>query len=233
MDQRARTATLDGFRKGEITFLVASDVAARGLDIPDVSHVFNFDVPVSPEDYVHRIGRTGRAGREGFAAMLVTPDDVVALKSIEKLVNSKIEWLGGEPDPELMVSSPSARRGRGGRTARGPREGAPARAPREGGAVRPPREAGAGRPPREAGAGRAPREVTEGRRGVRGEARKPAAVHADPVASPSAAQPHIRPVHDRKPKPPHKTREPEGAVIGLGDHVPAFLLRPVRIAADR
>jgi superfamily II DNA/RNA helicase len=234
MDQRARTATLDGFRKGDITFLVASDVAARGLDIPDVSHIFNFDVPVSPEDYVHRIGRTGRAGREGFAAMLVTPEDIDALKSIEKLMNSKIEWLGGEPDPEVMASSPSARRGRGGRTARGGREGAAARAPREAAAGRAPREAGAGRAPREGAAGRAPREVTEGRRGVRGEARKPAAAHtAEPVASPTAAQPHIRPVHDRKPKPQHKTRESESAVIGLGDHVPAFLLRPVRIAADR
>lgn len=73
MDQRQRTATLDAFRSGEISILAASDVAARGLDIPEVSHVLNYDVPVHPEDYVHRIGRTGRAGREGFAAMLVTP----------------------------------------------------------------------------------------------------------------------------------------------------------------
>ncbi len=65
LDQRQRTATLEAFRKGEITFLAASDVAARGLDIPDVSHIFNFDVPISPEDYVHRIGRTGRAAVRG------------------------------------------------------------------------------------------------------------------------------------------------------------------------
>ena len=67
MDQSARTAALEQFRNGEVTLLVASDVAARGLDIPDVSHVFNFDVPHHPDDYVHRIGRTGRAGRSGTA----------------------------------------------------------------------------------------------------------------------------------------------------------------------
>src|ERR1700736_5976231 len=73
MDQSSRTAALDQFRKGEVALLVASDVAARGLDIPDVSHIFNFDVPHHAEDYVHRIGRTGRAGLEGTAITLVTP----------------------------------------------------------------------------------------------------------------------------------------------------------------
>jgi superfamily II DNA/RNA helicase len=71
MDQRSRTNMLQGFKDNKITLLVASDVAARGLDIPDVSHVFNFDVPIHAEDYVHRIGRTGRAGREGAAFTLV------------------------------------------------------------------------------------------------------------------------------------------------------------------
>ena len=75
MDQTSRTKTLDGFRDGNIKLLVASDVAARGLDIPDVSHVFNFDVPIHAEDYVHRIGRCGRAGRDGWAFTLVTPAD--------------------------------------------------------------------------------------------------------------------------------------------------------------
>ncbi|TPQ48935.1 DEAD/DEAH box helicase, partial [Prosthecomicrobium hirschii] len=75
MDQRARMATLDGFRAGRITLLVASDVAARGLDIPDVSHVYNYDMPVHAEDYVHRIGRTGRAGRSGVAITIVTDLD--------------------------------------------------------------------------------------------------------------------------------------------------------------
>jgi len=100
MDQRARTLTLDAFRSGDITFLVASDVAARGLDIPEVSHVFNFDVPTHAEDYVHRIGRTGRAGREGYAATLVTKKETPALKDIETLIGGKIEWLGDKPEAE-------------------------------------------------------------------------------------------------------------------------------------
>jgi superfamily II DNA/RNA helicase len=71
MDQRARTTMLDSFRKGTLSFLVASDVAARGLDIPDVSHVFNFDVPIHAEDYVHRIGRTGRAGTDRAPSLTI------------------------------------------------------------------------------------------------------------------------------------------------------------------
>ena len=70
MSQPARTETLEQFKAGEIQILVASDVAARGLDIVDMSHVFNFDVPFSPEDYVHRIGRTGRAGKTGHSFTL-------------------------------------------------------------------------------------------------------------------------------------------------------------------
>ena len=84
MDQMSRTATLDAFREGRITLLAASDVAARGLDIPDVSHIFNFDVPWQSDDYVHRIGRTGRAGKEGRSLTLVTPDDAKQLKDIER-----------------------------------------------------------------------------------------------------------------------------------------------------
>ncbi|MDE1936015.1 DEAD/DEAH box helicase, partial [Bradyrhizobium sp.] len=90
MDQSARTAALDQFRKGEIPLLVASDVAARGLDIPAVSHVFNFDVPHHADDYVHRIGRTGRAGRTGTAVSIVTPLDHKSLAAIEKLIGQSI-----------------------------------------------------------------------------------------------------------------------------------------------
>jgi superfamily II DNA/RNA helicase len=93
MDQSARLRTLTAFRAQEVTFLIASDVAARGLDIPEVSHVFNFDVPVHSEDYVHRIGRTGRAGREGRAYMLVTPHDSKHFKAIEELIKKSIGWF--------------------------------------------------------------------------------------------------------------------------------------------
>src|SRR5690606_37940389 len=82
MDQKSRMETLDAFKHDKLTLLVASDVAARGLDIPKVSHVFNFDVPVHAEDYVHRIGRTGRAGRSGVSYTLVTPSDGKYLEAI-------------------------------------------------------------------------------------------------------------------------------------------------------
>ena len=90
LDQSQRTATLDKFRNGELRFLIASDVAARGLDIPSVSHVFNFDVPSNSEDYVHRIGRTGRAGRQGKAVMVSAPRDAKNLQAIEKLIGKEI-----------------------------------------------------------------------------------------------------------------------------------------------
>jgi superfamily II DNA/RNA helicase len=94
MDQPARMAALDQFRKGEVTLLVASDVAARGLDIPDVSHIYNFDVPFHADDYVHRIGRTGRAGRSGTAITLVSgSNDAKAVAAIEKLIGRTIPYM--------------------------------------------------------------------------------------------------------------------------------------------
>src|SRR5262249_8121899 len=96
MDQPARMAALDQFRKGELPLLVASDVAARGLDIPEVSHVFNFDVPHHPDDYVHRIGRTGRAGRSGTAISIVTPLDHKSVAAIEKLIGQDIPKAEGD-----------------------------------------------------------------------------------------------------------------------------------------
>jgi superfamily II DNA/RNA helicase len=93
LDQSQRTKTLDGFRAGDLRILVASDVAARGLDVPSVSHVFNFDVPGHPEDYVHRIGRTGRAGREGKAITICSSRDEKALAAVENLLQKEIARL--------------------------------------------------------------------------------------------------------------------------------------------
>ncbi len=90
LDQSQRTRTLDGFRAGTLRFLIASDVAARGLDVPAVSHIFNFDVPSHSEDYVHRIGRTGRAGRAGKAIMICVPADERNLGDIERLIGKEI-----------------------------------------------------------------------------------------------------------------------------------------------
>ena len=97
MDQSARLKTLSAFRGGEVTHLIASDVAARGLDIPEVSHVFNYDVPIHAEDYVHRVGRTGRAGREGHAFTMVSKLDTKHLKAIEQLIKKDIAWFGDMP----------------------------------------------------------------------------------------------------------------------------------------
>lgn len=107
LDQSQRTRTLDGFREGSLRFLVASDVAARGLDVPSVSHVFNFDVPGHAEDYVHRIGRTGRAGREGKAMMICVPRDEKNLEDIEKLIQKEIPRI----DNPLKSSKPEQAEG--------------------------------------------------------------------------------------------------------------------------
>ncbi len=110
MDQRSRMATLATFKAGKLKLLIASDVAARGLDIPDVSHIFNFDVPSHAEDYVHRIGRTGRAGRSGTAITLVAPADKKYLDAIEKLIQIKIDWAGssGQKATPAKAEAPKA-----------------------------------------------------------------------------------------------------------------------------
>jgi len=113
------TKTLDGFRSGEVTILVASDVAARGLDIPAVSHVFNFDVPYHSDDYVHRVGRTGRAGRSGEAYMLVTSADGKYVEAIEKLTKCKLARRSIEGLAEQVRERPPREKNREGRGGRG------------------------------------------------------------------------------------------------------------------
>lgn len=108
MDQKARMEALDAFKNNEAQLLVASDVAARGLDIPDVSHVFNFDISRHAEDYVHRIGRTGRAGRSGAAFSIITTEDAKQINAIQDLIKTQLEWYGEPLDP----NAPPARRAR-------------------------------------------------------------------------------------------------------------------------
>ena len=124
LDQSQRTKTLDGFRDGDIRLLVASDVAARGLDIPSVSHVFNYDVPSHAEDYVHRIGRTGRAGRNGKAMMISGPKDEKNFDAIERLIQKEIPRIENplkqaEPEAKDAITEEQTgdkpRRSRGGR----------------------------------------------------------------------------------------------------------------------
>jgi superfamily II DNA/RNA helicase len=127
LEQSQRTRTLDAFRRGELKVLVASDVAARGLDIPDVSHIFNYDVPHHADDYVHRIGRTGRAGKTGQTYMIVTPADGRALDKVVRLtgkapdeVKLDLDWSqaktsprsGGERRPDSSRGRRDRSRGR-------------------------------------------------------------------------------------------------------------------------
>ena len=136
MDQSDRIAEFDRFKNNEINILVASDVAARGLDVKGVSHVINFDVQWQPDDYVHRIGRTGRAGMKGIAITLATPEDAEAIAAIEKLTGHKIARVGEtatRPDAQPVKAGerkqerrPSRDRKRGERPARSAREAEPA-----------------------------------------------------------------------------------------------------------
>jgi superfamily II DNA/RNA helicase len=115
MDQPARMAALEQFRKGEVTLLVASDVAARGLDISEVSHIYNFDVPFHPDDYVHRIGRTGRAGRSGTAITIVAGShDVKAVAAIEKLIGRTIPYMEQPAAAAPPPAQPTAAQHKGG-----------------------------------------------------------------------------------------------------------------------
>ncbi|MFN5783169.1 MAG: DEAD/DEAH box helicase [Novosphingobium sp.] len=131
MDQSARIAELDRFKDGTINILCCSDVAARGLDVKGVSHVFNFDTPWHPDDYVHRIGRTGRAGATGRAFTLVAPEDLEAIDNVEKLTGMKIPVFAVETGKvaEKPERAPRERKAREGK----PREDKPRReeAPRE------------------------------------------------------------------------------------------------------
>jgi len=159
MDQSARTAALDQFRRGEVKLLVASDVAARGLDIPAVSHVFNFDVPHHPDDYVHRIGRTGRAGRAGTAITIVAPADSKSVAAIEQLTGQTIAWAG-EPAPPADESR-----------AREHRDSRPSRQDHRG----PRRQEHSSRPARQERPARAGRPLAEVARLDEARSRRPAA----------------------------------------------------------
>jgi superfamily II DNA/RNA helicase len=183
LDQSERTAALDRFRRGDAKLLVASDVAARGLDIPAVSHVFNFDVPHHADDYVHRIGRTGRAGLTGTAITLVAPIDKKAVAAIEQLTGQAIAWQGA---PQQEAAEPHEHRSRG-RSGRGNADGH--------------------------------------RRSERGPQRQPER-KSERKSEPSSA-PVARIDEARKRRRP----EPVAEIADADNHLPAFLLRPVRVKA--
>ena len=179
LSQSHRMDVLEKFRNGDVKILVASDVAARGLDIPDVSHVFNFDVPQQAEDYIHRIGRTGRAGRTGHSIMLATPDDGPYVRAIQNMIEKEIETVT-VPDiqsQELDFDDKSTRRRR------------------RGGKAKPEAKAEKPKPQRE--------KATSKRSG----------------------KPQAKPQQKRDKKSEEKQ---DRDVVGMGDHVPAFLMRKPR-----
>jgi superfamily II DNA/RNA helicase len=210
MPQSRRTETLERFKEGEIRFLVASDVAARGLDIQGMSHVFNFDVPIHAEDYVHRIGRTGRAGREGRSFTIATPEDGRFVDAIAKLIGKEIptiaiDGLGAaelSPDGD---SGESRHRGRGDR-GRNRRDGRRPSAPPE-------REARRDQPRRQEG------ERQQQPRPPLREAPRPVTMDPEGKVTPLPRRDERRDDH-----------EDDRRVVGFGDHLPAFLARPPRIA---
>ncbi|WP_296676664.1 DEAD/DEAH box helicase [Novosphingobium sp.] len=171
MDQSARVAELDRFKDGSINILCCSDVAARGLDVKGVSHVFNFDTPWHPDDYVHRVGRTGRAGATGRAFTLIAPEDAEAIENVEKLTGGKLAVFEVEGDPKPERSS---------RAERAPREDKPRRERAEQ-AERAPREQ---RAPRQERTVRAEREERAPRAEPRRESRQRRSESAEAPSKP-------------------------------------------------
>ncbi|MDF2231885.1 DEAD/DEAH box helicase [Albimonas sp. CAU 1670] len=281
LDQSVRTRTLDGFRSGDISILVASDVAARGLDIPSVSHVINFDVPIHSEDYVHRIGRTGRAGRKGKAMSICFPHEEKHLAKIEELLGKEVPRLesplAAEAEPEAAetasekssekssskaaATSPEAAERSDARATRRRTRTARGRKKDEAETVEAPADAAAETPVEtieaEAAAPEAPAEEAPKERRRAPRRRKAASEDprdAAPVEDPRDSAPVAR--EEREERPARREREDRnergsndrnadrgnndrnadrggrrrgGPVVGMGDHVPAFMLREVNL----
>jgi superfamily II DNA/RNA helicase len=185
MEQPERIRELDRFKTGEINILVASDVAARGLDIKGVSHVFNFDVPWQPDDYIHRIGRTGRAGATGIAITLATAADADQLAAIERMIGAPIRPLGDAEAPPAPTAeeAPAAAKPE---AKSEPRAKRPARRPRKSEAPREEPEAAEEREPEAAPPPRRERQPAEARRPR--EERRPTPQPRAPEPQPDAAE---------------------------------------------
>ena len=220
MDQTSRMHTLDSFKSGELSILVASDVAARGLDIPNVSHVFNFDLPTHAEDYVHRIGRTGRAGRAGVAISIATKADKKYVDAIHSLTGDSVEWIGEKDftsspdssgDDEQQSKSKRPRRSRGGKskdedttTSAQSSEERPSKSRRKRSDRAPAQESKSDEPqaqPQDTRASSSNRNSGQNTSQGSGQSRG----------------------NNRR----NRDRD-DHQVIGMGDHVPAFLLQPIR-----
>jgi superfamily II DNA/RNA helicase len=237
LDQSMRTRTLESFRKGDLKLLVASDVAARGLDIPDVSHVFNYDVPHHADDYVHRIGRTGRAGKSGATFMIITPADARALDKVLKLtgkapqeVTLDLDWGSAKSEPRAKSSRRPDRHEGGRDRSRGRPESETSVASME--PLTPTKPAVAPAP-----AAPAPAEPA---------ARVAEAKSERPARDRTSRDPHRRERAQREaaapaPQEPRRGVQPvaqrdddDRRVVGFGSDLPAFLARqiPIPVSAD-
>jgi superfamily II DNA/RNA helicase len=231
LDQSTRTRTLESFRKGELRLLVASDVAARGLDIPDVSHVFNYDVPHHADDYVHRIGRTGRAGKTGETFMIVTPADSRNLDKVIKLIGQAPEELKVDLDwDEARARGERQRKNGPERGAKGGR-GRDRERPGRGAAVRPRRaETVTEAAPAVAAPVAAPESARPPREPRQGRPPRPESPAPTPRAEPAPAR-DAGPVRDERPRREDRSAKEESSerdergVKGFGADVPAFLQR--------
>jgi superfamily II DNA/RNA helicase len=255
MSQPARTETLAKFKAGEARLLVCSDVAARGLDIAGLSHVFNFDVPTTAEDYVHRIGRTGRAGRGGRSFTLAAPEDSKYVQAINKLINKTITVVeidgltkpsrsAPAPTPPPASASEESRPGPAARRSRPPRRSESQRAAPSDettsvavnvdAAPPPPANLNASIPSMDADTAASTTDVSPAavpverdqapRQRARGAPREEALLQGNP-------NPNRRSRHSNRPHPGEKVPPPVPAnapTTGMGDHVPAFMLRPGR-----
>ena len=264
MAQANRTKTLERFKTGEVQLLVASDVAARGLDIQGLSHVFNFDVPIHAEDYVHRIGRTGRAGLSGKSFTLAAPEDGRAVQAIVTLIGKDIPMTEAEGIATQELVYEDTRRGRGGR-GRG--------VARRGESKRPDSKRPDAKRPEPARRSDAPRPQARQAEAQPVEARQPEQDRAESDRPrerrsrdhrPDQRRPDQRRQGDNRPKAEPIRMTPEGMerssnvtvlaeaanrrdgrgrperddaddrrVVGFGDHLPAFLARPVRLVESR
>jgi superfamily II DNA/RNA helicase len=218
MDQRQRMITLEKFRAGEITFLVASDVAARGLDIPNVGHVFNFDIPIHAEDYIHRIGRTGRAGRKGYAASLITPSDKKYLDAILELSKDTPVWIGEEPTNQDFKSRGRGNRGNKDRNQTGNRQ--------------------SNRNTKNKNTDNSAEEKNKQDLASNANDRENTNTDQDkqkstnnrkktPARKSNTPKQHSKTGEAKNTTPPPPKKKTNEPILGMGDHVPAFMLRSV------
>jgi superfamily II DNA/RNA helicase len=239
LDQPQRTQALDAFKRGEVDFLVATDVAARGLDISKLPCVINYDVPTHADDYIHRIGRTGRAGEEGRAFTLALPEDARFVQAISKLTGKPITRLelDGLEGSELHDGEVEGRKRRGRSVTDQPAEATPPpeearpRGGRRRRAARPGSEERSGGRQREAAPAAPTAEAPPAGLTAEPEPAAPAAEVAARAPEPAAprakpAAPEAKPARGPE-RAPSTERKGERPVVGMGDHVPLFMLRPV------